>query len=352
VVLTWQVVPLLILSRHGLDLFPHYFIVFMPGPFILIGFFLAVVARWFQRFGLWEKIVRSSIVLLVTLIAIAQFVGSTAAVIDFGYGNFTDTQLAYPYYNDLSSLQRALAEADQVAQQRHFNRVYITTDMATQTALQYLSEQMRTPTTLFDDTRCVVLPNPAEGPAVLLIGPYDILTGTLLPHFGKATLVDELPRLGGPPFRLYIVHSAEQHFARGNAFVDNLQLLDTKPWRFSFNNTSWLATDWSLLHSAQPGSRTTYMYNLVETPDGISNQSRGSDCVFTSMRAGDQVIVAFHLPKGNPMYSSISIKAEFQESVPYNLSYGPISLETDSYRTVQDILQTTRGTDTIHLAGI
>src|SRR5207244_4166168 len=147
--------------------------------------------------------------------------------------------------------------------------------------------------------------------------------------------------------------SVEQHSARGDAFVDNLQLLDAKPRRFSFNKTTWLVTYWSLLRSTRPSYRTTYMYNLVETPDGISSQSRGSDCVFTSMRASDQVVITFRLPKGSPMYSSIYIKADFQESVPYNLSYGPISLETDSYRTIQDILlQTTRGTDTILLSGM
>jgi 4-amino-4-deoxy-L-arabinose transferase-like glycosyltransferase len=352
VLLTWQVVPLLILSRHALDLFPHYFIMFLPGPFILIGFFLATVVRWFQRIGLWGKVVRYSIAMLVAVIVIAQFAGSTAAVLDMGYGNFSDAQLIYPYYNDLSSLQHALAEADQVAQQHHLNRVYITTDMATHTALQYLAEQMHTPTTLFDDTRCVVLPNPADGPAVLLVGPYDTLTNILLPHFGKATLVDEPHRLGGPSFRLYIVRSTEQHATGGDAFVDNLRLLETKPWRFSFNNTSWLATYWSLLRSALSSYRTTYMYNLVEMPDGIRSQGRGSGCIFTSMRTGDQVVIAFRLPEGRSMYSSIYIEANFQESVPYTLSYGPISLETDSNRTLQNILQTTRGTGTIHLSGI
>src|SRR2546425_1898521 len=53
--LTWQIVPLLILSRHAVDLHSQYFFMFLPGPFILIGLFLAKAVAWFQaRGGQWN----------------------------------------------------------------------------------------------------------------------------------------------------------------------------------------------------------------------------------------------------------------------------------------------------------
>ena len=67
-----------------------------------------------------------------------------------------------------------------MALRRHLNRVYLTADAYSQVPLSYLIGQMRTPTTLFDDERCLVLPNPADGPAVLLVDPYAQMTLALL----------------------------------------------------------------------------------------------------------------------------------------------------------------------------
>jgi hypothetical protein len=39
---------------------------------------------------------------------------------------------------------------------------------------------MHTPATLFNDQGCVVLPGTEEGPAVMLVGPYDNLTDALV----------------------------------------------------------------------------------------------------------------------------------------------------------------------------
>jgi hypothetical protein len=48
VLLVWQIVPLLILSRHAIGLHAQYFFMLMPGPFILTGLFLSHIVKWLQ----------------------------------------------------------------------------------------------------------------------------------------------------------------------------------------------------------------------------------------------------------------------------------------------------------------
>jgi hypothetical protein len=352
--LTWQIVPLLILSRHAIPLHSQYFFMFMPGPFILIGLFLAKVVEWLrgqrQQWSLWRYVVYA----IAGLVIIAQLVGSTAAVIDTTSGNFDDRSFQpYPYHNDLRSLQHALGEADQLAQQRHLNRVYITTDFATQTALRYLAEQMRTPTTLFDATSCLVLPNPANGPAVMLVGPYDTLTNALLSQFASATLIDQPIRPAGAPFRLYVVSAnpvispAAQTSAQ-STFAGNLQLLSTQAQSISSDNSSWEVTRWSLLQSEQPSYRTTYSYALTMIPNSNSAQNSHSKCTFTDIRAGDQLVAAFYVPNGGTSSDRVSITAQSFTTIPYNPFYGPFHLETDSDQTIAKMaLQTADGGDSI-----
>jgi hypothetical protein len=346
--LIWQIVPLLILSRHAVGLHSQYFFMLLPGPFILIGLFLAKAVAWFQSRGGQWNILRYSTYVIVGLVFIAQLVGSTAAIIDTSSGNFNDRGfLPYPYHNDLRSLQHALSEADQLAQQRQLNRVYVTTDFATQAALRYLAEQMHTPTTLFDASNCLVLPNPAAGPAVLLVGPYDGLTNALLSQFATATLVDQPARLGGSPFRLYIVTPAATATSSRNMFTDNLQLLDTQAQHLNYNGSSWLVTRWSFLRSEQPSFRTTYSYALRLLLNGNSKQSL---CTFTALRAGDQLLTAFNLPKNGSVPPSVTVTAQSFTTIPNNPFYGPLHMETDSNQnTASRVLQTIDGQDSITL---
>ena len=349
--LVWQIVPLLILSRHAIPLHSQYFFMFLPGPFILIGLFLAKVVEWLRgrvQRRQWS-LLRYAVYAIAGLVIIAQLVGSTAAAIDTSSGNFDDRSFQpYPYHNDLHSLQHALVEADQLAQQRHLSRIYITTDAATQTALRYLAEQMQTPTTLFDATNCLVLPNPAAGPAVLLVGPYDGLTNALLSQFASATLVDQPVRPAGAPFRLYIVTSRPAQPSSQNTFTGNLQLLGTQAEQMSFNNSPWLVTSWSFMHAEQPSFRTTYSYSMTALGDSDSTRSSQSKCTFTAIRAGDQLLVAFGLPKGSSAFTPVTIKAHTFTTIPNNPFYGPFHLETDGDQNVgRVVLQTTNGRDSI-----
>ncbi len=347
--LIWQIVPLLILSRHAISLHSQYFFMFMPGPFILIGILLDKAVAHIQAYGGRWTSSRYVMYAIACIALVAQLVVSTAAVIDTSSGYFDDRSFQpYPYHNDLRSMQHALNEADQLAQQRHLSRVYITTDPATQTALRYLAEQMQTPTTLFDATSCLVLPNPAYGPAVLLVGPYDGLTGALLRQFASATLIDKPVRLGGAPYRLYIVASTTVQTSSSNEFTGDLRLLDTRISGLTHKGSTWLVTRWSLLHSEEPSYRTTYSYAMTAIPGGVDQQSRGSKCTFTAIRAGDQLLVAFSLSRSSSTPVSVAIKARSFMTTPDNPYYGPFHLETDGDQSTAAIrLRAGDGSDSI-----
>ncbi len=344
--LVWQIVPLLILTRHSIGLYAHYIIILMPGPFILIGLFVAKSSHWLPGKQAWATGIRYVLYVITCLLVVAQCVGSTAGVLDSVRGNFNDMVLSHPYYSDLHSLQNALQEADQVAQQHHFKHVYISSDASTQAALRYLSQQMRTPVTVFDSSSCAVLPSVANGPAVMLIGPYSPFTEALVQHFTTATLIATPKRLSGSPFKLYIVQPmAEQ--TGGASFGNDLQLLDAHARSFTFNGSSWFVTQWRFLHSAQPSYQRVYWYNLAQfsnTP--ASKLETQSLCGFTAMQSGDTLLAPLK-QSGKPL-QSFNVKVRAFTVNPYTLTYGPVAFET--YRDISSPLQPLRastGKDTL-----
>ena len=347
--LCWQIVPIIILSRHSVPVFPYYLLMVLPGPFIIIGILLSLLVHWLKRPGWMWNIPRYGVYVFTCLVIVAQLTGSMAGLVDEASG----TNLHGYTYNTLNSLQDALAEADHVARQRHLNHVYITTNQFTQVALRYLAEQVQTPTTLFDASRCLVLPNPADGPAVLLVGPYDKLTSVLLGQFATSTLIDRPERLGGAPFQLFIVKPITIALSRStSSFLNNLQLLDKQVRHFSYDNSLWLVTHWRLLRSASPGYRTTYTYTMRALLNGNRGPGISSQCISTSMRPGDQLIVAFQVPRATVLPVSVTISATSYTTMPYNLLSGPFHLETfRDQSTPQTTLTTLDDRDTITLSG-
>ncbi|HYX49688.1 MAG TPA: glycosyltransferase family 39 protein, partial [Ktedonobacteraceae bacterium] len=161
--LCWQLVPIMILSRHSEPVFPYYLLMVLPGPFIIIGMLLSTLVDWFQQQrGMWV-FAYYGVIVTAGLVIVAQLLGSTAGLIDEASGNNVH---GYSY-NSLASLEEALNDADRLAMLHNLNHVYIATDQYTQIPLDYLAEQMSTPTTLFNASRCLVLPNATAGPAVL-----------------------------------------------------------------------------------------------------------------------------------------------------------------------------------------
>jgi len=326
--LVWQLLPLLVLSRHTVILQMHYLFFLMPGPFILIGLFSSNIVAFFRQYRPQWSLVRFGIYALLGIIVLAQVAGSVASVIDITSGNFDDRTFYVHYRSDLNSLQHALGEADQLAQQRHLSHVYITTDASTSQALNYLAAQMmHTPTTLFDATNCLVLPDPNTGPAVLLVGPYDALTNALLGQFAAATLVEQSARLGGAPFRLYLVTPPTvQSSPTTGSFDKHLQMLQAQS--LNVQNAPWLVTRWSLLRSATPALRTSYNYTMTINPNGNNTQSQSQQCSSTALQAGEQLLVAFPLSKKSLIPTSVTVGVQYSMTQPYNPTYGPLHFET------------------------
>ncbi len=348
--LIWQVLLPATLLRHTIDLEPHYFLIFLPGQYILIALFITKFVEFVRQYHPnWHGVVRYGTYALVALTIAAQVIGSTTLLLDGSRGNFSDRQ-TLPIFNDLGSLQHALAEADQVAQQRHLKRVYISTDYSTATSMRYLAEQMRTPTTLFDVWHCLVLPSPDTGPVVFLVQPYRGLVDALLSRYTTATLIDQPTRLSGDPFKLYVVTAKPEPSPTPSSFGNALQLLDPQAQRVT-NGASWLVSRWRLLDSEQPHPRTTYTYDLQAQPMSRDAQKQEIQCELTSMWAGDQLFAAFDPPSAKPAPSSIAIKAYSFTTTPVNVSYGPLTLETfNQHNTPSQPLPPSGGKESITLS--
>jgi 4-amino-4-deoxy-L-arabinose transferase-like glycosyltransferase len=335
VLLAWQAVPLVALLRHSITLYPHYFIFFMPGQYILIALLLVRCIEWFRKFRGWGQVGYFATYLLAIVLISVQFLASTGQVIDLAVGNFNDGP-HLGYRSDLLSLRHAFVEADQLAQRHHLKHLYISM-YANYIYLQnatYLAAHTITPATVFND-KCMVLPDPSSGPAVLLVGPYNPLATTLLAHFASVTLVDKPEHLGGSPFHLYIVNSSALPDTAQASFPQQMNLLSTQ--RFNFQNAPWVVTQWKVLHALPRESQTVYNYNILDLPSGAdpANADRNRQCFLTSMWSGDQLLVAFPVQSGGQALTSLDIQIQSATIAPRVLylhlfrSWG-ISFETGS----------------------
>ena len=375
--LVWQVVPLLYLSRHSLKIYIHYFIFFMPGQFILIAFLFGMLFKWLNRHGSWAivpQIGRYLVAAVALVLILAQFAGTSANVLDYVHGRYRDGSSTNNLYNSLQAMQNAVNEADQLAQSHHLNHVYMSIDWPTQSAFRYLSTQMRTPVTLIESQPCLiladactqygnyskfvyaniqpclVLPNPADGPAVMLISPYNTLMADFLTHIANAKLVAESPRPGGAPFKLFIVNPSTQQALTGSSFGNDLQQLNASASAYSYAGQNYAVTRWSTMRSANAGYDTFYGYNMLASSS--TKQTTSTLCTFSSMRTGDQMVVAFK-QSGNTSLSANSILAVRAQSFNVNSYYlktGPLTFET--YRDIISpwtLLRTSQGGDSLIL---
>jgi 4-amino-4-deoxy-L-arabinose transferase-like glycosyltransferase len=356
ILLSWQVVPLLALMRHSIALYPHYFIMFMPGPFILVGFFVAEVIVWLRQTDRWSIVGRSILFSLMSVMVIAQTIGATVSVADLTNGKFIDAThtLSSLYYNDLNSLQHALAETDQIAQARHIHHVYIDADNATIDAFHYLSGQMHTPTTVFSDS-CVVLPNLAHGPVTLLVGAHSDLTESLLPDFVTASLVATPARLGGPPFRIYILSSVKQAITVQDILAPDMQFLGSRS--FLFQNTPLLLTRWRFLLSHPSADDTLYSYNMISIANianvaslrqnngmyiirRAKNKLRTVKCALTSVQAGDQLLVSVQPPAGQQAPFNLRVQVSTMKTNDITLGIPSFPLAFETFRPLHNTQQT------------
>jgi 4-amino-4-deoxy-L-arabinose transferase-like glycosyltransferase len=347
VLLIWQIFPLLDLSRHTLVLFPHYFIILMPGPFILIGILLARSADWFRVHGRWYRWVSAGIYAFSCLLLLFQAIAGTASVLDSVQGHFVDKNLSNPYYNDLNSLQQALTKADQIAQQDHLSRIFVVADQATKSSFRYLSEQLHTPATVVDGS-CLLLPSSSASPVVVLVSPYET---TLDAFFSSGDIhVNRSytsPRLGGDPFRLYVVDPLPQAATQATLSSD-LQFVSAQAQ--SLQKQSWIVTRWNLLQSASASSRSTYSYQFTDMDIVKGSTQARRICTSTSLQKGDQLIV--FLPHTSNQIS-LPVQVRRSSATPYAIRtklFGPIALVFDTFQqdsTPWMVLKTTAGASTI-----
>ncbi len=374
--LTWQVLPLLVLSRHSVPVFPYYVFLLMPGPFILLGLLIERLGTWLQASEHGWRVSRYGLYVCIGIVLIAQAVGTTAGLFDDTTGN---TGHGYGY-NALSSMQGALNEADQLAQRLHLHHVYISSNFYSQVALSYLAEQMQTPATVFNDTiflvqpdpvhsclltpaqqqqqpgSCLVLPDPASGPAMYLVEPGDTFVLSLLTRFARVTEIDRPARLGSDPYHLLLVQTQTPSVGPGSSssqqFVNNLQLLSSGTSVIQTGTANMLVTHWSFLRSVSLAYRTIYTYsigaNFSPENSGVATAPVYSGCVFNSMQAGDQLIVAFPLHPAASVPSTVAVSGEYYVIQPHNVAIGPLQLENiRDQRTVPTPLQNSGGGNTL-----
>ncbi len=354
--LVWQLVPLAAMLRHTLPPEPHYLLLFFPGQYILIALFICALVQICQRFRpRWQPLVNYSLYGFAGLLIATQLFGSTTNLFDNIRGNFNDSPM-YTYYNDLHSLQHALAEADQIAQQRHIHRIYITGDDSTVLSFGYLAEQMRTPTVVFDTLlqHCLVLPAPSAGPALFLEVSYKQRIDDVLKYYTNATLLDQPGRLNSTwvAFKLYLITPKPEPAPVSGSFTSDLQLLDPHLLQLtsgpSSMSTPWVHTRWQLMESRQPSWRTYYEYNFQAQLDG--GVIKEFKCSFTRLWAGDELLAGFDMPLGTSVPRA-SVQVSTSTSVPTTFTSGFITFQSfTNHEYPWRILQTADGKNRIMFA--
>jgi 4-amino-4-deoxy-L-arabinose transferase-like glycosyltransferase len=325
--LVWQVVPLLALSRHSIPLYPHYLLFLMPGQYILIALLLTRAIEWFRSRPFGQLGLSASIgtgFLSIALIA-TQYGASLWFITLITTGNFSGGGHQWNNFYTLNSIKNAIHEADQLAQQRHLDHLYIEmyANYDYLASATYLAEHTQTPATVFGE-KCLVLPAATSGPAVLLVGPYNDVTDGILPHFASATLVDKPVFLGEEPFKLYIVQTLPTLAparSQNTTLPNGMQLLDTQ--RVNILHSPWLATRWNILRTDPIQSQTTYAYKLINmaVPPASTPDDQIRECFYTSIQTGDQFISTFPLSSRSQAPTSLKIQVQSYKVTPTEMQY-------------------------------
>ena len=354
--LAWQIVPILALIKHSSWVFPHYLLVVVPGPFILIGYLVSTLGNWigYLRFrystasSALRRSLRVALYTATALIIVGQLASSSATILDRTHGYFYDRGNGQ-YYNDLHSIQLALNTADQLATQRHLKRVFIATDFSTASTMYYLGEHMQHPTTVFSHESCLVLPNPADGPAILVMAPYAPMGDGLAQAYG-ATQLAQSPRLGGDPFTLYELPPAPTDpELTTQAFDQNLQAVGKGLVR-SFKDGIRVISDWQQLQARDAAYNTTYSYHFTTPSTTTQKVHVDSTCTFNTINAGDHILAAFKLPAAQALPQSMAIRISAYQQTPENPILGPFYLETHRRLKSHEVpLQTLDGDNSINL---
>lgn len=321
--LLWQIAPLLLLTRHSIVLFVHYFLFFLPGQFILMALCIVQLIALAKRYRpAWDYTARYVLSALAVLVILAQLIGVGGAIIDISAGHFQSA-----VFTDLHDTQNALQVADQVAQQRHIHRIYVMSFPPYQIApLVYLSERMKTPVELLDSANCFILPSPAVGPVVLLTTPGDSLANTMLRLYANAAVVAAPPHLPDAPYQIYVLKAKPEPAPLPRTFSQGLQLLSptAQLLRNAHAHLQWLTTRWSVHDDHSPAFRTSYGFHFQMRSVGEPLLNDNLDCTPTSTWAGDQLFVFHSSANGDVFPSQVTLRVSTFVSQPQTLSLGPV----------------------------
>jgi 4-amino-4-deoxy-L-arabinose transferase-like glycosyltransferase len=339
ILLAWQL-PVFTLLRHNIRMQPHYLIMYMPGPYILVALLLTTLVVRSQRYA-WRSINMSgqfAAGLLATLIIGAQVLGALSSVRDLGLGHFSDRDLAGVYYNDLSSLQNALVKADEIAQERHLRRIYIAADTATFEAFQLLTLRgMHTPVTVISSDYCALVPDLSAGPVLLLAGPYSSVPSLLSANFAQLSRVAETPRLGGPPFQMYTLSAPQRSLPVQETLGGDLQMLGSQ----TLSKDLALLTYWRVTHTLPEENGKLYSYEVFVDPpytigEGADAQKWSAQCTLTAAARGDYLVTWFRLAPWRPTPTAVRVQT-FSSSY-YQIPFGPLVFDT--YKLVESARKT------------
>lgn len=332
--LLWQVVPLLLLTRHSIVLFAHYFIFFLPGQFILMALCaVRIVALVGQLRINWAGVARLAVSALAALVILAQLAGLGSALVDIDTGHFQN-----PSFSDLSDQQLLLQVAEQVMQQRHIHRVYLTSFplYVKIDALDYLAQQRQLPLASFTSESCFILPAPSAGPVLFITTGGNTLADVLFAHYANATLVATSPHAGSLPYQLFVVTTRSAPNPLPPTPGQALQLLSPAA---QLLQDHWLVTRWSIQDAHPPALRTTYGFRVQVRSAAGAALTDTQDCAPTLTWAGDQLFAFHYVPPATPYPAQLTLQASTSLIHPQVLQHGPFTgftfrSESSGWRTV------------------
>jgi 4-amino-4-deoxy-L-arabinose transferase-like glycosyltransferase len=329
----WSFIPIAFYLRHSINLIPHYFLMVFPGPFILIGYSVVKLSSWLDFKRVWAVIVQGILYLSVGLVILGQMAGSIAIIRDYTHGYYQGTFDAdiYPdhadYINDLYSLKLVLATAEHLAEQRHVKRIIVASDSWTEVAFNYLGEHTQHETTVVSSYRgCLLLPT--DGSAIFIMPPYSAFY-KLVSLYG-ATFLQNSPRLGGDPFKIYEISSVAQT-ASGATMGQDLRAdvnVTIQQQIAEGQKLPWLISQWTVLHDRKPFFNTTYTYHFTGVPQGKQEPKMESICTANSIHKNDQLITIMAGSDNMTLPQTLSIGIEVFTSLPETPWVGPFHLGT------------------------
>jgi hypothetical protein len=353
ILLAWQIAPVLLMTRHAVDLQFHYLLFLLPGPFILIGLLIEQLALLVAQ-AFPQRSLRLAVPALTVLLVMVQVLGTGAWVLDSTAGRDPHGVR----YNTLHDLQAALNEADLQARVRHIRHVYIDADTYTYDAFTYLAARMQTPRTLFNGSHCLLLPSPAQGPALVLLGPADALDQALLTHIAPAVQIAQPPRLGGAPFHLYLVQPLAADSGTV-AFANTLSAARGQLAGFTWSDPAeqsppslhLLTMLWTSMRAWAAADGTGYTYRFVARAQGVATSA--VDCSFSALAPGEQLLTPFAL---SAVFSSqrtaLTISGSSSIRYPYEQRYGPFQLLSVRQQiSPAQVFRSTTGGESIVVSG-